>query len=120
MLADVAEMARRIAQGCQTMASPFTIYLSGHRKPMRHFYGSMFKRSPDWRRLFETAEKLTPHKISERGRLLPLLTLEVMLLAFIQTVDIPLGKHLRETGLLVDKLEEAATRHIENPEKLMF
>jgi hypothetical protein len=43
-----------------------------------------------------------------------------MILALIRTEDLAIGKHLRETGLLADKLEEAANRHIENPEKLMF
>jgi hypothetical protein len=80
----------------------------------------MFEQSPDWKRLFETGEKLTPYKIPWRGKILPLLTPEVMLLAFIRTEDIPLGKNLRETGLLLEKLEEAANRHIENPEKLTF
>jgi hypothetical protein len=98
---------------------PFRISFLASRtkKPL---FGSMFKTSPDWQRLFETGEKLTPYKVPWRGKILPLLTPEVMLLAFIRTEDIPLGKHLQETGLLVDKLEEAAKRHIEKPEKLMF
>ncbi len=86
----------------------------------RHFFGSVFQRSPDWQRLFETGEKLTPYKVPWRGKILPLLTPEVMLLAFIRTEDISLGKLLQETGLLVDKLEEAAKHHIDKPEKLMF
>ena len=80
----------------------------------------MFKQSPDWQRLFATGEKLTPYKVPWRGKILPLLTPEMMLLAFIRTEDIPLGKLLQETGLLVDKLEEAAKHHIDEPEKLMF
>ena len=80
----------------------------------------MFKGSADWQRLFDTGETLTPYKVSERGRLLPLLTPEIMLLAFIRTDDLPLSKHLEETGLLVDELENAAKGHIEHPEKLMF
>ena len=99
---------------------PFGIHLARRRKPLKHLYGSMFEQSPDCKRLFETGEKLTPYKVSWRGKILPLLTPEVMLLAFIRTEDIPLGKHLRETGLLLEKLEEAANRHVENPEKLMF
>jgi hypothetical protein len=98
---------------------PFRISFLASRTKKRLF-GSIFKRSPDWQRLFETGEKLTPYKVSWRGKVLPLLTPEVMLLAFIRTEDIPVGKHLQGTGLLVDKLEEAAKRHIENPEKLMF
>jgi len=86
----------------------------------KRLFGSMFKRSPDLQRLIETGEKLTPYKVSWRGKILPLLTPEVMLLAFIRTENISLGKQLRQTGLLVDKLEEVAKRHIENPEKLMF
>ena len=83
-------------------------------------FGSYFKQSSDWKRLFETGEKLTPYTASHRDRILPLLTPEIMLLSFIRTEDIPLGKHLLGAGLMVDKLEEAATRHIDNPEKLMF
>jgi hypothetical protein len=79
----------------------------------------MFKQSSDWKRLFETGEKLTPHKVLERGRNLPLLTPEIMLLALVRTDGIPLGRHLQNNGLIVDKLEEAANRHIENPEKLL-
>jgi hypothetical protein len=86
----------------------------------RRLFGSMFKESGDWKRLFETGEKLTPHKVPFRNRILPLLTLEIMLLAFIRTEGIPLGKHLQDAGLMADKLEESAKRHIDNPEKLMF
>ena len=98
---------------------PFRISLLESRTKER-FFGSSFKLSPDWQRLFATGEKLTPHKVSSGGKILPLLTPEVMLLAFVRTEEIPVGKHLKETGLLVDKLEEAAMRHRENPEKLMF
>jgi len=96
-----------------------------HRGKWKRFgkprlFGSHFSKSPELKRLFETGERLTPYKVSEHGRSLPLLTPEIMLLAFVRTEGIPLGKHLQETGLRVDRLEEAANRHIENPEKLMF
>jgi hypothetical protein len=99
---------------------PFGLRISRQGKPFTHFYFSMFKRSPDWEQLFATGEKLTPYKVSWDDRILPLLTPEVMLLAFIRMTDIPLGKHLEASGLSLGKLEEAANRHIENPEKLMF
>jgi hypothetical protein len=86
----------------------------------KRFFGAAFQRSPDWQRIVETGEKLTPYKVPWRGQILPLLTPEVMLLAFIRTENVFLGKHLQGTGLLVDKLEEAAKRYIEKPEKLMF
>ena len=98
----------------------FGIHVVRHGKLSKHFDRARFTWSPEWKLLFETGEKLTPIKVSWGGRILPLLTPEVMLLAFIRTENIPLGKHLEETGLLVGKLEEAANRHIENPEKLMF
>ena len=79
----------------------------------------MFKESPDWTRLFKTGESLTPYKATWRDSTLPMLTPEIMLLAFIRTEDIPLGKLLEETGLMVGKLEEVAKRQIENPEELM-
>jgi hypothetical protein len=83
-------------------------------------FGSHFSKSPELKRLFETGERLTPHKVPERGRNLPLLTPEIMLLAFVRTDGIPLGIHLQNNGLMVDKLEEVAKRHIDSPEKLMF
>ena len=99
---------------------PFGLRISRRGKPFENFYFSMFEQSPDWQRLFAAGEKLTPHKVSWQQKHFPLLTPEVMILALIRTEDLAIGKHLRETGLLVDKLEEAANRHIENPEKLMF
>ena len=95
---------------------PFGIHVARVGKLAKHFYDARFRWSSDWKRLFETGEKLTPYKVPWRGKILPLLTPEVMLLAFIRTENIPLGKHLEETGLLVGRLEEAANRHIENPE----
>jgi hypothetical protein len=85
----------------------------------------MFKPSPEWKQLLGAGERLTPHKVVAqapwlKGRVLPLLTPEIMLLAFIRTDVSSLGKPLRESGLMIDKLEEAAMRSIENPEKLMF
>jgi hypothetical protein len=96
-----------------------------HRGKWKRFgkprlFGSNFSKSPELKRLLETGERLTPYKVSERGRILPLLTPEIMLLAFVRTEGIPLGKHLQGSGLMVDRLEEAANRHIEKPEKLMF
>jgi hypothetical protein len=99
---------------------PFGLHISRGGKPFKDFYFSMFKQSPDWQRLFVTGEKLTPHKVAWQQTPLPLLTTEVMILAVIRTENLAIAKNLRETGLLVDKLEEAAYRHIENPEKLMF
>jgi hypothetical protein len=99
---------------------PFGLRISRRGKPFKDFYFTMFKPSTDWQRLFATGERLTPHRVYWHQKLLPLLTPEVMILAFIRTEDLAMGKHLRETGIFVDKLEEAANRHIENPEKLMF
>jgi hypothetical protein len=80
----------------------------------------MFKLSPDWKRIFETGEKLTPYSASHWDRVLPLLTPEIMLLALIRTEDITIGKHLQNTDLMIDKLEEDAKRHIDDPGKLRF
>ena len=82
--------------------------------------GSQFKQSPDGKRLFDTGEQLPTYKVSWQNKTLLLLTPEVMVLAFLQTDDIPLGKCLRDPGLMVDNLEETARRHIDCPEKLMF
>ena len=115
--------SRRASKAAWRWQLPFRVYLLRRGKPSRppkRFFGSNFTQSPDLRRLFETGEKLTPHKVTDRGKLLPLLTPEIMLLAFIRMENIPLGKHLRDTGLLADKLEESAMHHLEKPEKLMF
>jgi hypothetical protein len=99
---------------------PFGIRVFTVGRRSKNFYGARFRLSPDWNRLFETGEKLTPHKVSWQGKSLPLLTPEVMLLALVRTENMLLGKHLEETGLLVGTLEDSAIRHIDNPEKLMF
>src|SRR6266849_7678604 len=52
---------------------PFRLSFLASRTKKRLF-GSMFKRSPDWQRLFETGEKLTPYKVPWRGKILPLLS----------------------------------------------
>jgi hypothetical protein len=74
---------------------PFrTSFLASRTK--KRLFGSMFKRSPDWQRLFETGEKLTPYKVPWRGKILPLLSPEVMLLAFRFDRGICKGCHNRE------------------------
>ena len=102
--------------------SRFRLRLLFRGRPLgkRRLSGSRFKQSSDWKLLFEAGEKLAPYTASCCGRVLPLLTPEIMLLAFARTEGIALHKPLQESGLMVDKLEEAALRHIDNPEKLMF
>jgi hypothetical protein len=100
--------------------SRFYFTIRGKRWGKPHLFGSMFKLSPEWKRIFETGERLTPYRAPHRGRILPLLTPEIMLLAVVRTEGIPIVKHLQNTDLMLDKLEEAAKRHIDNPEKLMF
>jgi hypothetical protein len=109
----------------QRFQLPFTILIKGKKLGKRRLFGTMFKPSPEWKQLFVAGERLTPHKVvapgpSLKGRVLPLLTPEIMLLAFIQTDGLPLGNQLRGSGLMVGKLEEAAMRSIEKPETLMF
>lgn len=100
---------------------PFTSsYLTFLSKKRRRSMGRMFRFSPELTRLFEVGEQLTPHRIDWQGKTLPLLSPETMLLAVIRTEDIPLAKNLRDTGLLVERLEEAVARPIEKPERLMF
>ena len=102
--------------------SRFRLRLSFRGRPLgkRRLFGLKFTQSSDWERLFATGEKLTPYTASHWDRILPLLTPEIMLLAFIRTEGISLRKPLQESGLMVDRLEEVALRHIDNPEKLMF
>jgi hypothetical protein len=101
---------------------PFTSsYLTIRTKwSKRRFVGHYFKGSHEWKKLFDLGERLTPYRADFHGRNLPLLTPEVMLLAVIRADDLPLGEALLESGVIVNKVEEAATRHIDNPETLRF
>ncbi|HWZ54490.1 MAG TPA: hypothetical protein VNZ63_00365 [Verrucomicrobiae bacterium] len=97
------------------------VTIRGKKQP-RRFVGFRFHYSPDCNLVFETAEKLTPYtaKAPFSDKTVPLLTPEIVLLAFLRTEALPLGKSLRDSGLIVEQLEKAATRFIENPEKLLF
>jgi hypothetical protein len=82
----------------------------------RRFVGHHFKPSAQWTALFHTAEALTPMKVTQFGRLMPLLTIEIMLLALARSEDTPFAESFRATGAMVDKIEEAVRRPVENPE----
>jgi hypothetical protein len=104
----------------RTLGIPFTSWFISRRKKDR-FVGRRFKPSDEWKSLFAVGEQITPnHAADFQGRRLPLLTNEIMMLAMIRSEHLPISKALLESGIAVERLEEAALRHIEDPESLRF
>jgi hypothetical protein len=104
---------------------PLTLWFRGKKLGKRRFFGTMFRASQEWKQVFESAEHMTPHTVVSpapwlKGRVMPLLTPEVMILALTRTEGISIGDRLRKSGLMIEKLEEAAMRPIQSPEKLLF
>ena len=80
----------------------------------------MFNLSDELKRVFLTAEELSPNKVTSFGLLVPLITPELFLAATIRTDGIELGSLLRESGIDLERLEQMATKQLSEPEKLMF
>jgi len=80
----------------------------------------MFDSSDELKRVYLTAEELSPNKVTTFGRVVPLITPELFLVATVRTEGIELGSRLRECGVDLEKLEQVATRQLNDPEKLMF
>ena len=103
----------------RNLGVPFTSWFVTLPRKSR-FVGRRFKLSDDWKKLFALGEHITAYRGDFQGRSLPLLTPEVMLLATIRSQQLPIAKALLESRVIVDKVEEAAIRHVENPEHLRF
>jgi hypothetical protein len=89
--------------------------------PRKHtFFEKMFNLSDELKRVFLTAEELSPNKVTSFGLLVPLITPELFLAATIRTDGIELGSLLRESGIDLERLEQMATKQLSEPEKLMF
>ena len=103
----------------RTISIPFT---SGFFQiPRKHtFAGKMFGLSDESKRVYLTAEGLSPNKVTSFGRVVPLITPELFLIATVRTEGVELGRRLSDSGIQLSALEEAAIRQLESPDKLMF
>lgn len=103
----------------RTISIPFTTrFFSIRRK--HTFNGKMFGLSDELKRVYSTAERISPNKVTSFDRVVPLITPELFLLATIGTEGIELGKRLKDAGIQLKALEEVATEQLQSPEKLMF
>jgi hypothetical protein len=104
----------------RTISIPFTTRFFQVRR--KHtFSGKMFGRSDDLKRVYATAEEISPNKVSHPvGVVVPLITPELFLVATVRTDGIVLGPQLRASGIELAALEQIALQHLKEPEKLMF
>lgn len=88
----------------------------------RHtFTGKTFGRSDDLKRVYSTAEEISPNKVTHPvGVTVPLITPEVFLVATVRTDGIELGTRLRDSGIELAALEQVAIQELKQPGKLMF
>ena len=103
----------------RTIGIPFTSRFFIIRR--KHTFSfKVFVQTEELKRVFSTAESLSPNKVTASGHLVPLITPELFLFAVMRTEGIPIGERLIESGIRRDELERAATRQFEFPQKLMF
>lgn len=103
----------------RTISIPFT--RSFLQIPRRHtFTGKTFSLSDELKRVYLTAEQLTPNRVTSSGRVVPLITPELFLVAAIRTEGIDLGARIMDSGIEFNALEQIAIQQLKEPEKLMF
>jgi hypothetical protein len=103
----------------RTISIPFT--RSFFQIPRKHtFAGKRFGLSDELKRVYSTAEGMSPNKVTSFGRVVPLITPELFLVATARTEGVELGKRLRDSGIEMGALEEVAIQQLEVPDKLMF
>lgn len=103
----------------RTISIPFTSRFFQIRR--KHtLAGKMFGLSDELKRVYSTAEEISPNKVTSSGHLLPLITPELFLIATVRTEGVELGSRLKESGIDLGRLEHAATDQLKRPEKLMF
>ncbi len=103
-----------------TLRIPFTDWSVFLRNSNRRFFGKSFTHSEELKKVYSTAERLSPNKVTSFGQVVPLITPELFLFATTQTEDVELGKQLAAAGLNLQSLERVAITELPNPEKLMF
>lgn len=102
----------------RTISIPFTTRFFQIRR--KHtFTGKMFGFSDELKRVYSTAEQLSPNRVTSFGRVVPLITPELFLVATVRTEG-NLGDRLRDSGIEVGVLERVAIRQLKEPDKLMF
>ena len=104
----------------RTISIPFsTSFFQIPRK--RTFTGKTFSRSDDLKRVYPTAEEISPNKVKHPvGVIVPLITPALFLVATVRTDGKELGTKLEDSGIERAALEQVAMRQLKEPEKLMF
>ena len=92
-----------------------------HMRRKNTFAGKMFSRSDDLKRVYATAEEISPNKVAHAvGVIVPLITPELFLVATARTDGIEFGTRLRDSGINLLLLEQVALQPLQQPDKLMF
>jgi hypothetical protein len=103
----------------RSISIPFTSRFFQIRR--KHtFAGKLFNLSGELKRASSTAEEMSPNRVTSFGRVVPLITPELFLVATFRTDGVELGSRLWESGIDLEKLEQAATKQLNQPEKMMF
>jgi hypothetical protein len=103
----------------RSISIPFTSRFFQIRR--KHtFAGKLFNLSDELKRASSTAEEMSPNRVTSFGRVVPLITPELFLVATFRTDGVELGSRLWESGIDLEKLEQAATKQLNQPEKMMF
>jgi len=103
----------------RTISLPFTTSFYQIRR--KHtIAGLRFDHSEELKRVYTTAEELSPNTVTSFGRVVPLITPELFLFATVRTQDIELGSQLMGCGVDLEMMESVATKQLIKPEKLMF
>jgi len=103
----------------RTISIPFTSRF--YQIPRKHtFTGKLFGVSDELKRVYSTAEQLSPNKVTSFGRVVPLITPELFLVAAVRTDGIELAARLKDSGIELGALEHVAVRQLKEPDKLMF
>src|SRR5581483_9727456 len=102
-----------------TIRIPFTSRFFFIRR--RHTFSfKAFAQTEELKRVFSTAERLSPNKVNAFGQLIPLITPELFLFALVRTDAIPISDQLIESDIHLNELERVVTQQLKFPEKLMF
>jgi hypothetical protein len=102
----------------RTISIPFTArFFQTLRKPT--FNAKMLGFSDDLKRVYSTAEQLSPNRVTFGG-IVPLITPELFLFSTLRTEGIELAARLKDSGIELRALEQVALQQLSEPDKLMF
>ena len=103
----------------RTISIPFTARFFQIRR--KHtLTGKMFSFSDELKRVYSTAEQLSPNKVTSFGSIVPLITPELFLFSTVRTEGIELAARLKDSGIELRALEQVALQQLNEPDKLMF